>query len=348
MRCDDPDAAEPDVERAGDVCEGLHAEQTDGAQERRLAAAGFRLAQEDGTCVCIDRRRGVVEGARQPCSSPDWEFDEHMMGELKNGRLWMLRAQEGPAAREFLHRWRQDLEHSKAGRDGAECKRALLPSSAQIRPHSAREERIARQALPKRTHIGAWLSDDEGHGVTQSGLQTVLIMAVERYGQQIKVNGTADFKEQIAQAAAAAKLPITFDDTALERRRQEILHSITTKEHDNEQRRASVNRGRINRCGNGSFRFTTKGVGLIVPTLLSWPESAVITDLKGELLAVASGWRQKYAKNKVLRFEPAISNGGVCWNPFDELRISGKWCQRANRRCRPALLCEITGAGDVP
>ncbi len=99
-----------------------------------------------------------------------------------------------------------------------------------------------------------------GRGVTQSGLQTVLIMAVERYGQQIKVNGTADFKEQIAQAAAAAKLPITFDDTALERRRQEILHSITTKEHDNEQRRASVNRGRINRDGNGSSRFTSTRV----------------------------------------------------------------------------------------
>ena len=64
-----------------------------------------------------------------------------------------------------------------------------------------------------------------------------------------------------------------------------------------------------------------KGVGLIVPTLLSWPESAVITDLKGELWAMTSGWRQKYAKNKVLRFEPATTNGGVCWNPFDELRI---------------------------
>lgn len=64
-----------------------------------------------------------------------------------------------------------------------------------------------------------------------------------------------------------------------------------------------------------------KGVGLIVPTLLSWPESAVITDLKGELWALTAGWRQQYANNKVLRFEPAISNGGVCWNPFDELRI---------------------------
>jgi type IV secretion system protein VirD4 len=64
-----------------------------------------------------------------------------------------------------------------------------------------------------------------------------------------------------------------------------------------------------------------KGVGLVVPTLLSWGHSAVITDLKGELWALTSGWRQKHAKNKVLRFEPAAANGSVCWNPLDEIRL---------------------------
>lgn len=64
-----------------------------------------------------------------------------------------------------------------------------------------------------------------------------------------------------------------------------------------------------------------KGVGLVVPTLLSWPESAVITDLKGELWAITAGWRQKYAKNKVLRFEPADPDCDVAWNPMDECRI---------------------------
>jgi type IV secretion system protein VirD4 len=34
-----------------------------------------------------------------------------------------------------------------------------------------------------------------------------------------------------------------------------------------------------------------KGVGLVIPTLLSWPESAIITDLKGELWAMTAGWR---------------------------------------------------------
>jgi type IV secretion system protein VirD4 len=64
-----------------------------------------------------------------------------------------------------------------------------------------------------------------------------------------------------------------------------------------------------------------KGVGLVVPTLLSWGASAVITDLKGELWALTAGWRKKHAKNKVLRFEPASSSGGVCWNPLDEIRL---------------------------
>ena len=64
-----------------------------------------------------------------------------------------------------------------------------------------------------------------------------------------------------------------------------------------------------------------KGVGLVIPTLLSWPASAVITDLKGELWSLTAGWRKKYARNRVLRFEPASINGGVCWNPLDEIRI---------------------------
>lgn len=64
-----------------------------------------------------------------------------------------------------------------------------------------------------------------------------------------------------------------------------------------------------------------KGVGLVIPTLLSWSESCVITDLKGELWAITAGWRKQYAKNRVLRFEPASLSGGVCWNPLDEIRL---------------------------
>ncbi|OQW86275.1 MAG: conjugal transfer protein TraG [Rhodoferax ferrireducens] len=68
-----------------------------------------------------------------------------------------------------------------------------------------------------------------------------------------------------------------------------------------------------------------KGVGLVVPTLLSWPHSTVVTDLKGELWAMTAGWRQKYAKNKVIRFEPATLSGSAAWNPLDELRVGTEY-----------------------
>ena len=68
-----------------------------------------------------------------------------------------------------------------------------------------------------------------------------------------------------------------------------------------------------------------KGVGLVVPTLLSWRHSTIITDLKGELWALTAGWRQQHAKNKVLRFEPASLNGGVHWNPLDEIRVGTEY-----------------------
>ena len=68
-----------------------------------------------------------------------------------------------------------------------------------------------------------------------------------------------------------------------------------------------------------------KGVGLVVPTLLSWPASTLVTDLKGELWALTAGWRREYAHNKVLRFEPAALNGSVRWNPLDEIRIGTEY-----------------------
>jgi type IV secretion system protein VirD4 len=68
-----------------------------------------------------------------------------------------------------------------------------------------------------------------------------------------------------------------------------------------------------------------KGVGLIVPTLLSWGESAVITDLKGELWELTAGWRKQYAGNRVLRFEPAAASGSAHWNPLDEIRLDSEF-----------------------
>lgn len=93
-----------------------------------------------------------------------------------------------------------------------------------------------------------------GRCLTQANLQTVIRMAMERYGQHIKINGSADFKEQVVKAAASANLPITFDDTDLARRHQAILQSNTTQEHSHEQKPTSGNSGGFGRGGNGGTR----------------------------------------------------------------------------------------------
>ncbi|MGH3711568.1 MAG: type IV secretory system conjugative DNA transfer family protein [Pseudonocardiaceae bacterium] len=64
-----------------------------------------------------------------------------------------------------------------------------------------------------------------------------------------------------------------------------------------------------------------KGVALVLPTLFTWLHSVIVNDLKGELWALTSGWRQRYAKNKVLRFEPAAVEGSVRFNPLAEVRF---------------------------
>jgi len=65
-----------------------------------------------------------------------------------------------------------------------------------------------------------------------------------------------------------------------------------------------------------------KGVGLVIPTLLSWPHSVVCYDIKGENWALTAGWRQQYAGNTVLKFDPAAQDGSCArFNPLAEIRL---------------------------
>jgi type IV secretion system protein VirD4 len=64
-----------------------------------------------------------------------------------------------------------------------------------------------------------------------------------------------------------------------------------------------------------------KGVGLVVPTLLSWPHSVVVNDQKAELWNLTAGWRKAHAGNLVLRFDPGAAEGGVAFNPLAEIRL---------------------------
>jgi type IV secretion system protein VirD4 len=64
-----------------------------------------------------------------------------------------------------------------------------------------------------------------------------------------------------------------------------------------------------------------KGVGLVVPTLLTWPGSAIVHDIKGENWTLTAGWRAKFGR--VLLFDPT-NTASAAYNPLLEVR-RGAW-----------------------
>lgn len=64
-----------------------------------------------------------------------------------------------------------------------------------------------------------------------------------------------------------------------------------------------------------------KGVGLVVPTLLTWPGSCIVHDIKGENWALTAGFRAKHGR--VLLFDPTNTKSSA-YNPLLEVR-QGEW-----------------------
>lgn len=65
-----------------------------------------------------------------------------------------------------------------------------------------------------------------------------------------------------------------------------------------------------------------KGVGIVIPTLLSWDQSVLVHDIKGENWALTSGFREKVLGQRCLRFSPA-ETGSARFNPLKEIRLDG-------------------------
>lgn len=60
-----------------------------------------------------------------------------------------------------------------------------------------------------------------------------------------------------------------------------------------------------------------KGVGLVIPTLLTWPGSAIVHDIKGENWTITAGWRARFGR--VLLFDPTNPISSA-YNPLLEIR----------------------------
>jgi type IV secretion system protein VirD4 len=64
-----------------------------------------------------------------------------------------------------------------------------------------------------------------------------------------------------------------------------------------------------------------KGVGLVVPSLLTWPDSAIVHDIKGENWILTAGFREQHGR--VLLFDPT-NEASAAYNPLLEVR-RGAW-----------------------
>jgi type IV secretion system protein VirD4 len=64
-----------------------------------------------------------------------------------------------------------------------------------------------------------------------------------------------------------------------------------------------------------------KGVGLVVPSLLTWPGSCIVHDIKGENWGLTAGFRARFGR--VLLFDPTNRNSAA-YNPLLEVR-RGEW-----------------------
>ena len=64
-----------------------------------------------------------------------------------------------------------------------------------------------------------------------------------------------------------------------------------------------------------------KGIGLVVPSLLTWPGSAIVHDIKGENWTLTAGFRARHGR--VLLFDPT-NGASAAYNPLLEVR-RGEW-----------------------
>jgi type IV secretion system protein VirD4 len=64
-----------------------------------------------------------------------------------------------------------------------------------------------------------------------------------------------------------------------------------------------------------------KGVGLVVPTLLTWPGSCIVHDIKGENWTLTAGFRSRFGR--VLKFDPTDVLSAA-YNPLLEVRRGDK------------------------
>jgi len=85
-----------------------------------------------------------------------------------------------------------------------------------------------------------------------------------------------------------------------------------------------------------------KGVGIVIPTLVSWDESVLVLDIKGENWALTSGFRERVLKQRALKFDPTALDSAR-FNPLLEIRLDLNMVKDVQNIC--TLIVDPDGRG---
>jgi len=161
IRCDDPDAVEPSWSMPIQFAEGCTLN-----KPTVLKGGDWLLPVSDWhkktARVFVSKDQGESWSQRGSVEFPDWEFDEHMMVELTDGRLWMLARTKGQPYESFS---------SDGGKSWSEPRQAATVQNINARFFLRRlksgnillvKNGSPSERLSKRSHMSAWLSADDG------------------------------------------------------------------------------------------------------------------------------------------------------------------------------------------
>jgi predicted neuraminidase len=161
IRCDEPDAADPLWSQPVRFAEGCTLN-----KPTVLKNGDWLLPVSDWhkktARVFASTDEGATWTERGNLQFPDWEFDEHMMVELNNGRIWMLARTKGQPHECFSD------DH---GKSWTEPRQAATVQNVNARFFLRRlksgrillvKNGTPAERLKRRSHMSAWLSDDEG------------------------------------------------------------------------------------------------------------------------------------------------------------------------------------------
>ena len=161
IRCDDPDAAEPVWSEPVQFAEGCTLN-----KPTVLKNGDWLLPvsdwQKKTARVFASTDEGATWKERGSLQFPDWQFDEHMTVELRDGHLWMLARTSGQPYESFS---------SDQGRTWSEPRQAATVQNINARFFLRRlqsgrillvKNGAPTERLQKRTQMSAYLSEDDG------------------------------------------------------------------------------------------------------------------------------------------------------------------------------------------